>query len=446
MIKEKNYSQSFFVIAGLVLTYFTLIFAFQAPLFNNGDYHRITHDLVSIPAYTSLTNACFPIDSKAFYLPLSTTSLFFEISLIINIALGKDCWTLNDFFLILSTIYLLGFCIYAKQNKRDIKVVLALIITPCFFSPFLKSLYEESVLLTLLPWIAISVHLAITQRRIIPLTIMSALLILTKIQLLILLPTLFLATHCFYKENNKKVLKITIYGSVMAIAIGLTIHGKQDSAPNSYNRLFNGIGWSMQEVSLWPAKNFIDRLEYFSKHQSELQQLTQSTELVEDLKLWGTSYWPTGLELFTSGNDSRWEKIQATLNLKKFLIFFYRHPKVIWSYFRNTFGVFMQSDYSIDYLQEAKSNTISFGLSDINQFCMQNLSWLYCFLLLAFLFSKRNFGLMTGALTLLLAPFFVVIGDGFFEYEKHMMPFFIALPILLILTPNFYRPNKYKNH
>jgi hypothetical protein len=436
MIKEKNYSLFFFLISGALLTYFILIFVYQAPLLNNGDYHRITNGLISIPAYTSLSNACFPINEKLFYTPLSTTSLFFEISLVINLVLGKDCWSLNNFFLMLSVIYLLGVFIYAKQDKTNKIVLIGLILAPCFFSPFLKSLYEESVLLTLLPWLVVSVHLALTQSKLILFGIMSILLILTKIQLLLLLPGLFFLAHYLYKQYERQVIVLIIYLSIMIIVVGMAIYGKQDTAPNAYNRLFNGVGWSMQEVDQWPANQFISRLEFFSRHQNELQQSTNSTELVKDINLWGTSYWPTGLELFTSGNDPRWEKITEAISLKKFLAFFYHHPKVTWTYLRNITGIFIQSDYSISYLQDVKPNSISIGLSAVNRFCMQHLSWLYCFLLATYLYTKRNWGLVLGTPILLLAPFFVVLGDGFFEFEKHMMPFFISLPLLLILFPD----------
>lgn len=97
-----------FSLGAALLIYMVLVFFYQAPLLNNGDYHRITHKLVQIPAYHGLNQACFEIRPDAFFIPSSLASLVFEINVaFLNLA-GQSCWSLQSYFLMLASIYCLG--------------------------------------------------------------------------------------------------------------------------------------------------------------------------------------------------------------------------------------------------------------------------------------------------------------------------------------------------
>jgi hypothetical protein len=77
---KKVRPQTYIFLGAALLLYFLLAYLFQAPLLNNGDYQRITKQLVQIPAYLSIDQVCFPIHSDAFFIPSSLANLVFEIN------------------------------------------------------------------------------------------------------------------------------------------------------------------------------------------------------------------------------------------------------------------------------------------------------------------------------------------------------------------------------
>lgn len=427
-----------FSLGAAILVYLVLVFFYQAPLLNNGDYHRITHQLVQIPAYQGLNQACLEIRPDTFFIPSSLASLIFEINVaFINLA-GQSCWSLQSYFLMLASIYCLGLyrCI---ATNLPFPSLIGLTVAPLFFSPFLKSLYEEGIVLALLPWVLLGIYRLRTQGKVLEFTITGALLLLAKTQLVLLAPAMLYAIF-FYGRNLKlPTLKIICVSGFLILAVVGSLYQKQkqeDSLANAYNRLFNGMGWSMQSVHSWPANHFSERLQYFSSNQDELQKNTKDTELVPNLNLWGTSFWPTGLELLTSGNDQQWENIEQKLNPKSLLKFFYVHPSALIQYLRNGALVFANSNYAFGALQEISPSLIGARLTALNNYSLQSVIWLYALLLIYCLLSRSGFGRLLCLGILIGAPFAALIGDGFFEFEKHLMPYFLTLPLLLLFIPS----------
>lgn len=438
-------SRSQLLVIGLgatLLIYLVLVFFYQAPLLNNGDYHRITHQLVQIPAYQGLNQVCLEIRPDAFFIPSSLASLVFEINIAFVNLIGQSCWSLQSYFLMLALIYCIGLyrCII---NGLPLPSLIGLVVAPLFFSPFFKSLYEEGIVLALLPWVLLGIYRLRTQGKVLEFTITSALLLLAKTQLVLLAPAMLYAIFFCGRTLKIPTLKIIFVSGVLLLAVVGSLYQKQkqeDGLANAYNRLFNGIGWSMQAVHTWPANHFSERLQYFSSQQDELQKITKDIELVPNLNLWGTSFWPTGLELLTSKDDQRWQNIEQQLKLKSFFKFFYTHPSALMQYLQNGVLVFANSSYAFAALQEISPSLIGSGLTVLNNYSLQSIIWLYALLLMYCLLLRSGFGRLLGLGTLIGAPFAVLIGDGFFEFEKHMFPFFLTLPLLVILIPR--SPNK----
>jgi len=239
--------------------------------------------------------------------------------------------------------------------------LIGLVVAPLFFSPFFKSLYEEGIVLALLPWVILGIYRLRTQGKVLGFTIASGLLLLAKAQLVMLAPAILYAIFFYGHTLKLSTLKIIFVSGVLLLAVVGSLYQKQkqeDGLANAYNRLFNGIGWSMQSVHSWPTNHFSERLQYFSGHQDELQQITKDTELVPNLNLWGTSFWPTGLELLTSKNDQRWENIEQQLKLQSILKFFYIHPSALTQYLQNGALVFTNSNYAFVALQETSPSLI----------------------------------------------------------------------------------------
>jgi len=427
------------ILLGIFLAlYFVLIYLYQAPLLNNGDYHRTVHELVQIPAYIGLDHACLPINPDRFFIPHSLASLVFEFNVIIASVFDSTCWNLQGYFLLLSAIYLYG--LYrCFVNQLPLLSLLGLIAALLFFSPFLKSLYEEGLILALLPWVVLGIDQLRTKGKMLRFIISCALLILVKAQLVLLAPVV-LYTIIFYgirlKASSAKIFCATAMLVLAVVGSLYQKHMQADGIANAYNRLFNGIGWSMQEVHAWPANRFGERLKYFSNHQFQLQEKTNAVELFPNLTLWGTSYWPTGLELLTSGNDLRWQQIEEKLKPTFFLKFIYKHPDVLAQYFQNGVLIFITSNYAFGALQEIQPSMIGAQLAAINHYGLQTIIWIYALLLIYFLITRTGFGRILVMTIFLGVPFAVILGDGFFEFEKHLMPYFLTLPLLLLFIPS----------
>lgn len=436
-------SQLFSISLGAaIFVYLVLVFFYQAPLLNNGDYHRITHQLVQIPAYQNLNQVCLEIRPDAFFIPSSLASLVFEVNVAFANLIGQSCWSLQSYFLLLASIYCIGLyrCI---ATSLPLPSLIGLAVAPLFFSPFFKSLYEEGIVLALLPWVMLGIHNLRTQGKVLGFTITSALLLLAKTQLVLLAPAMLYAIFFYGYSLKIPTLKIIFVSGVLILALAGSLYQKQkqeDGLANAYNRLFNGIGWSMQSVHSWPANHFSERLQYFSSHQDELQEITKGAELVPNLNLWGTSFWPKGLELLTSGEDQRWQNIEQKLNPRSFLNFFYTHPNVLTKYLQNGVIVFVNSNYTFGVLQKISPSLVGAGLIALNNYCLQSVIWLYGLLLIYCLLSRGGFGRLLGLGILIGAPFAVLIGDGFFEFEKHLMPYFLTLPLLLFFIASKNRP------
>jgi len=434
---KKVRPQTYIFLGTALLLYFLLAYLFQAPLLNNGDYHRITKQLVQIPAYLSIDQVCFPIHSDAFFIPSSLANLVFEINVALVAIVSQTCWSLQSYFLMLAAMYCFGLyrCFLCKLSPSTL---LGLFLAPLFFSPFLNSLYEEGLVLTLLPWVVLSIDRLRNKGKVLGFTIASSFLILTKTQVVLLVPAMLYAILVYGRATKLSTLKIITVCAILVLAVTGSFYQKQnqkDGQANAYNRLFNGLGWSMQAVHTWPANQFSERLKYFSSYQTKLQEITKHDELVPNLNLWGTSFWPNGLELLTSKNDTRWQNIEEQLQLKSLVKFLYQHPHALTQYLQNGVLVFISSNYAFGVLQKAGPSKISAVLEAINYYSLQGAIWIYVLLLLYLCIMRKGFGRILGVIILMVTPFAVLIGDGFFEFEKHLMPYFLTLPLLLLFIP-----------
>jgi hypothetical protein len=435
-IKTGNYWRAL-IFTCVLTSYFALAYFFLSPLLNNGDYLRVTQSLIFIPPYSDLTDSYFKV-TPSFYLTLSTSAWVLQLSVALSLLLSQICWTLNAHFLLLSFIYILGAALYANSQSSKISILITLFIAPIFFSIFLKSVYEEGVLLVLMPWLLSSINTYLKNGKVLGLMICFSLLLLTKYQLILLVPAILFFAIKYGPKGRAGFLKINALIFVLVFSVGVSSYNKQSSSTgqaNSYNRLFNGLGWSIQGIGDWPANQYSERENYFINNRTSLQAQSNSTEFIENERLWGTSFWPKGLELMTSGDDARWQSIEKLLTFKVMATYFWAHPQELGHYFFNSSRIFLESNYTLKYLQIANPSSASAEFSGFSNVFRKVIMLFYLAALILFFLSRKNGGQLIGILTILCAPLAVILGDGFFEFEKHMMPYFIALPLLFILIP-----------
>jgi hypothetical protein len=301
--------------------------------------------------------------------------------------------------------------------------------------------------LSLVPWVFVGIKKVYLENKEHVFVISSCLMLAAKSQMLFFLPIFAL---CILGNKYLSRKKRVAYLLLLIVVAGSTILFNRYEA-NNYNRLYNGIGWGLQNVEDWPANNFNDRRAYFYSHSSQLQQKTINYEPVEERIIMGTSYWPTGdtirRDAFGPGGSEE-DKKQYDSIIKKgsignYMHFLYAHQSIIGLLIKNTYRISLISDYSVSYLRSSlisKGNVVLKKFLDSIEFI--RMSYGYIFYLIALVtcvcccinFSMTN--LMVTVYYFLVSPLFALMGDGFYEYEKHMMPYlFLALlPLMLVLS------------
>lgn len=227
-----------------------------APILNSGDYGRTLRGSGRLPVMQPLDWGCF--NTKYWGISYHTTmATWYTFNLYLNKILGYKCFDLECMFFANCIFYGVGsiLLIYRSPNRL---ISISLILFPVFlYGDYLGSFYEESALLILLPWILYS--LRVNEKYFLGwifYVMISALFLYSKAQNVYFLPLLFFRYWVSrYKScNSHQFFKAIVVGAVLLVFSYLTItNHPQNKTPNSYNRTFNGQGWSMMGVGGWPV-------------------------------------------------------------------------------------------------------------------------------------------------------------------------------------------------
>ncbi|MDY3521105.1 hypothetical protein PG614_06580 [Riemerella anatipestifer] len=196
--------------------------------------------------------------------------------------------------------------------------------------------------------------------------------------------------------------------------------------PNDYNRFYNGIGYSVQNVEDWPVYDFKKRIEYFSKNQHSLQ-VKSNQYFDNDIAFFaGSSFWPTGDNI---KNNKTQELVFSKMDKKNYLKTILNHNFLIYKIPKSSLITAFYSDYSMLYLKQNKDKDIFYKIQKyFSEF------FFVFFLLLMLITCCIHFNFKTilfVLVTIITIPSFVVGGDGYFEFEKHLMPFLILVPFYI---------------
>lgn len=196
--------------------------------------------------------------------------------------------------------------------------------------------------------------------------------------------------------------------------------------PNSYNRVFNGIGWTTQGVSSWPVNEFFARIQYFEAHKAQLERYSLSAEPIDGVVLMGTSFWPYGQDLFDQDkNPELAYQARVAVSTLSYAHQMWSHG--IGSLLASVYQVALHSDYSLHYLKGTRQGFLAYRDS-----LLSKLGYVLAGLAITMLVLCRTPVHLLLLGTVVVAPLFVFVGDGYYEFEKHLIPYFMVLPSFLL--------------
>lgn len=407
---------------------------------NNGDFSRVFGSMgIEVPGWTPLDRTYPFISTGPTAWPASTMGAFGWLAAEAQRLGGREQFATSVLTALLATIYLGGCLALTYRPSRHSMIALsAVCLSTLTWSFYFRSLYEEAAVLALVPMFAWGI-LKLYEGRVFPFFLISMLLLVAKAQMIFLLPLLGLMLATSPAVRYSKAALVTGLLTVLAAAYGGYSARSSGMAPvNDYNRLYNGVGWSLQGVNGWPAHEFNARMHYFAANKAKLQQKTVSDEPTHRHLLLGTSYWPTGAELSTwawqnAADSSRRIDVNEVFGkgrLPYYASYLLAHPKAAIAIAWRAPVTALTADYSLAYIRHGSSQSSFLSSFIADAAFIYPAVALTCIVVALGLFgTKATF--TGGAYFILGAPLFVVVGDGYFEFEKHLAPYLMLIPGLI---------------
>lgn len=405
-----------------------LAFAITRPAVNTGDYGRVTRSFDLEFAVGEAPGECPAFKPELSYPPASPVSVAGMATGGAARLLGGRCFPTGMWFALLSAIYWAGVAASAAalSGWRLAAWCAGSIATYLLFADLLNSFYEEAMFVALIPWLA---RLRFGGRWTTAVSLAIAFLALAaKAQAIFFVPIVVLLFGA--RSRQARWRHWALLGAVILAATGLNaIKARHYSNQNGYNRIYAGLGWTALQVTQWPASEFFGRREYFyaTLANGRLSRAPQCA--IDGLRLLGTSYWPTAAAI-VAGEIPASARTQAKVQNRGIGDFVrcareLGHPLATVG---KLFTLTAQSDYNLAYLRSAPPPS---ALAWFAQSRSALLRWAAPLFLVvavgvALWTRSRFFGWSAGYLAIL-SPVFVFLGDGFYEFEKHMMLNFMML-------------------
>lgn len=416
---------------GILVSISVFFYINLGPMKNNSDYVRVLGSVIQINQGAD-NSACKVPQSLSFNGSSTMAVLFSSVAALVVKVFGFDCLTESSTFVALVLIYLLGLGIYLKRFGFTIEAAL-MILPYLVFPQILKSYYEEAIILPLIPWMAVSLSSLFVSRKSGLFAISCVLFFYTKAQMIAVLPLALIALYLANRNGKLAWKNLAIALVITSSALLMNLSKSGFWTVNSYNRYFNGVGWSVQEVGEWPALNYSDRKEYFKQNQIALQKLTSGLEPIDGFSLMGTTVWPDGMRFFLkAGIVTKPEYIQR-FGLTAFLKTLVSSPDILLKMVLQSMKVTFLSDYNLNDLSSG------LGSSETYHYLKRHIAEWYGIIFFAHLLLFMNLTRKPSRWELLVAAFYlalpllIVFGDGYAEFEKHMVPFMMSSPLYVLL-------------
>lgn len=308
----------------------------------------------------------------------------------------------------------------------------AVVLITAIFSGYFRSLYEEVNVLVLLPVLVLGFWRWQDDGLPGVLLIALALLMLAKVQMVGALP--FLLLMVWSKPTSRRA---ALLMTAVAMTVSLGSLWRWDytdmNAPNLYDRFYNGIGMALQDVGDWPARTFSARRQYFTENQTGLQTLTQTYEITPNRLLMGSSYYMTGYQLkramIEAGRGDDFAAVLAPGSVFRTLKWLILRPQLWPKLAKEVAVVTVTADYRLRYMERQLRLP---GLDPIREAArIWGGALMVAVIALIAILRRRIVVPLVFAVTL---PAAAWLGSGFFEFEKHMSPYWMLLPLLVAVT------------
>lgn len=301
-------------------------------------------------------------------------------------------------------------------------VLAGVLVSPLTLGLF-GSYYEEAAVIAGMPlWTALALGAQRGRGRAALLALATAALVYAKpAALLYVAPALALIWGAPALRGGRFRMALTVLLIAVCLA-GLTRNAFRYGDFNGFNRLHNGLAYTLAEVSDWDARHFVDRLEEAAARvdPAEAERLGLASEVVER---WGQSYWPGlhGVDWPTRMRLAEYGSLPAYLGVIA------RAPDTLPRLIVEPCLTALRADYRLDYLRRQPMEGWLGALH-------ARLGWLFAALGLG-LAAAAVTGRWRAAVLLLppvAAPVLVALADGYYEYEKHLVPYLMTGAIAAI--------------
>jgi hypothetical protein len=415
-------------IVAILLLAVVLVVARCVQLQNNGDGWRVLRSAqIEAPA-DYYTGQPFPrfFDFTAFgemtprYLvPAGPSAAIVEVISFVQRGLGFRRFDFMAVTALYAVLYVAGVLLIALRARRAFWIPAAFILLNPFVLAYFNSPYEESLFIALTPLMA---YLLVTGMR--PLGGARATALTLSVVKVQFAPAVLLGISRGSTRSN------IVYAMLALIVVVATfMKASVFNAPNAYHRYFNGLAYSTSGVSSWPAHDFIAR-------RAAADTLVDDRGIVfpaDSLAIrehWGSSYW---------ANDDRRDSSDRNMMAQR-AAGWYRetlrvNPALLGDVIVQPVLTAITADYRLEYIFRSDIDArwlVAFAAT------MKHFGWLILAASVASIVvaaRRRNTRVLLVAIATLLYPILAVFGDGYYEFEKHLLPvLYLGLVISLSLV------------
>lgn len=433
--------------AGIFVGVAGFLWLCAGPAINTGDWDRVTVPAgFLVPAWESMQSH-YSLDASVRFANNSSIgailSLLGWISQYTSQSMVATAPVLNAFFLIL--LAGIFFLVRHVRDNGEYLVVGALILVLLCYIFYLKSFYGEALVLALAPAMCVGIKQLVRQNFVLLFTLCGMAMLYAKQQMLFMAPILLILIfrNMWLHGGANPKLWASLLGMILVCLAVLGAH-PENRAPNQYNRYFNGLGWSLLQSADWPVQKFEERHPFFYKRQQQLQEELPVT--LPQYSYLGTSYLPTASTILDVARKQEtteaqrekardlYEQLIAQGRFGAYFATVAQHPAVLVQLIKNTYLTTVRSNYIVDYARSAVRLVPEAAqiLAAVQNRLARNFGWIFIATLILAMLCRRSLFAATVIVWMLLAPLAVVVGDGFFEFEKHMTAFFVFLPCVLM--------------
>jgi hypothetical protein len=421
---------SVLVIVMLILFVASVPFSHHIQRPNNGDGWRVMRSAHILPLQGYYAHQPFPrlydfldirdIDYRAL-IPMSSSAAIVEV---VSLAQRAGQFKHFDFLWVTATysaIYFLGILLILLNIRLILAIPVLLILVNPYVLAYFNSPYEESLFIALCPLLSFFLLQGGTSGR-------SA----TRLIALAMASTKasFAPALLFGTRNPKSGHFIVYLLMSMLVVGGVVMKLDKSREPNNYNRYFNGLSYSMSEVSSWPAHEFLSR-QSIAGTRTARRGMVFPADSSRIRPYWGSSFWPTGYRLDAANRRYVSERVSPW-----FWETVLANPGYYCRLLTEPLFTMVTADYRMNYVFISDVNN---GWLDIHAFVMQHFGLLVLLSSITILvISIRNktprYALVVCAS--LFYPLLVVYGDGYYEFERHLFPVLfleVVLSIALLL-------------